>query len=562
MKKIILLIVLFCSWLMTPAQVGFKFSASDSGEPAWDNYSTTYLGDGSDSVPVIISALPNYGISRHTGNTPFDVSFSDYRFRSQLTTSGQQLYTYDSGDVYFLAPGIFSNNAALYEFRVVENGTKVIKPWGEVTTFVEANFQLNFFRAKFGVLGGFSTQFGNYLSVELRRKGAAAPFITSVVRWVAARPLLSGVYTVNQYTAMMLSHSSDNPMGESLLSTLMGPSEGEKLDTAARTPNQWIVPPNESGLIFQLRAMVYKKNVFEYRLLRNGRTVINWTGNKAPNSYIWIEHPEPGDQVLEVRYKRLPDLVLAFPFRVQAAWYQTWWFKAIGALLLLAFMGFIVLGFTLRRQRRRTLAEQEKKERAEQGLKSVYAQLNPHFTFNALSSIQGLINNNDIKGANQYLADFGSLVRQSLADSERPLIPLQRELQTIDTYLRLEKLRFNFEYAIHWDPDFPLANVDVPSLLLQPLVENAVKHGISNLGDKGKVRIDVLSQGRDLTIRITDNGAGFDAQQPVNGFGLKLTRDRIRLFNEMAGSEQIVLSINGVAQPGSTVTILFKNWLA
>ncbi len=175
--------------------------------------------------------------------------------------------------------------------------------------------------------------------------------------------------------------------------------------------------------------------------------------------------------------------------------------------------------------------------------RSVHAQLNPHFTFNALSSIQGLINNNDIKGANRYLSDFATLVRRSLADSEQPFIPLQRELQTLDTYLTLEQLRFNFTFVIHCSEEVPVATIEVPSLLLQPLVENAVKHGIAALQEKGLIRVEVLRQGDDLVIQINDNGKGFEPGKETPGYGLKLTRDRIRLLNEMAAEEQVLMTI-------------------
>src|SRR5688572_7877423 len=128
MKKIILIQwLLVCCLTAVKAQVNFKDSSQHTINISWDNYSTSYLGEGSDSLPLIVSAIPYNGVydhqDEHSGNTPMDMSFSGYRFRSQLSRGLQQLYTYDSGEVYFLSPGVFNHNAHLYEFRVLEDTT-------------------------------------------------------------------------------------------------------------------------------------------------------------------------------------------------------------------------------------------------------------------------------------------------------------------------------------------------------------------------------------------------------------------------------------------------------
>jgi hypothetical protein len=565
MKQLLLIFLLCCTQAhKLAAQINATIT-THAPDIAWDNYSTSFLGAGSDSIPLIVTAIPYNGIydhnDGHSGNTPMDLSFEGYRFRSQLANTSQQLYTYDSGAVYFLTPGIFHHNAGQYEFRVLENNQKEIKAWGPVTTFVDASLQMNFFRAKFGYLGEFKTTWGNYLVVELRRKKDSTAFTSAVVFWQSARPELQAVFTSRELTSRMLRLTNDYRIDDELKTT-SGDDAIAGVKVSKGLPKHWEVDPLQNGLIFEVRARIYKKGVLEYRILRHGRPLVDWTGNKANNSYIWIDDPGPGDYVLEMRYRKQRHQVTSYPFTVQPAWYQTWAFRIVMVLLLLALIGFVVVLFKLRRQRKKTAAEQAKKERFELGLRSVYAQLNPHFTFNALSSIQGLINNNDIKGANRYLSDFASLVRSSLADSEQANIPLQRELQTLDTYLTLEKLRFNFAFVIHCTEEVPAAETDIPSLLLQPLVENAVKHGVGTLGEKGLIKVDVLRQGDDMMIRISDNGVGFVPGTEVTGYGLKLTKDRIHLLNEMAGTEQIRMRIKSVPQRGTVVELLFKNWLA
>lgn len=567
MKLQLILTILFsCLLASVEAHVNFKITDKPAADISWDNYSTSFLGEGSDSVPLIVTAIPYNGIfdhqDEHSGNTPFDMSFEGFRLRSQLDNGGQQLYTYDSGEVYFLVPGIFNSNAGQYEFRVLENNKTVIKPWGPVTAFVDASFKLNSFRAKFGYLGGFSTTWGNYLLVELRRKGATAPFTSSAVYWQTTKPVLEAVFTSRELRARMLGLTNDDRIDEVPPALPDTKNDPDALDHSKSLPKHWEVEPLENGLIFQVRARIIKKGTLEYRFTRNGRHYTDWTDNKDHYSYIWIDNPAPGEYLLEMRYRKQRHQVTSYPFTVKPAWYQTWLFRIVIGILFLTLTGFLVVLYKLRHQRKKTAAEQAKKERFEQGLRSVHAQLNPHFTFNALSSIQGLINNNDIKGANRYLSDFATLVRRSLADSEQALIPLQRELQTLDTYLTLEQLRFNFSFVIHCAEEVPVASTEVPSLLLQPLVENAVKHGVAGLQDQGLIRVDVLRQGDNLVIQINDNGKGFEPGKETPGYGLKLTRDRIRLLNEMAAEEQVLMTITSEPQQGAVIELLFKNWLA
>ena len=186
--------------------------------------------------------------------------------------------------------------------------------------------------------------------------------------------------------------------------------------------------------------------------------------------------------------------------------------------------------------------------------------MNPHFIFNALSSIQGLINKQDIKGANNYLSDFAKLMRESLNNNNNEQTPLKQELSILDTYLKLEQLRFGFKYEISIDENINVYETDIPSLLLQPLVENAVKHGVSDLGDKGLIILNIHKQQDDMVIAISDNGKGFSPDQSTNGFGLRLTTDRIKLLNELLKGQQITFEVKGNSPGGAKIYLTFKNW--
>ena len=186
------------------------------------------------------------------------------------------------------------------------------------------------------------------------------------------------------------------------------------------------------------------------------------------------------------------------------------------------------------------------------------SQLNPHFIFNALGSIQGLVNSNEIVAANQYLSEFSILLRDSLKNNDRDLISLEQELKTIETYIRLEQLRFGFTYTISTGNRLNSSEIEIPSFLIQPLIENAIKHGLPKLKNEGVVLLDFYRSGDNFCIKIADNGNGFSVAAK-EGFGLKLTRDRIRLLNQVNKDQQILFDIQGNA--GTTVYLIFQNWL-
>jgi len=241
-------------------------------------------------------------------------------------------------------------------------------------------------------------------------------------------------------------------------------------------------------------------------------------------------------------------------------WYDSNLFRIGMGILAAASLGFVLFFILNIRQREKAKEELSKKTKLQLELKAIYAQLNPHFIFNALSSIQGLINKQDIRGANSYLSDFARLMRESLNNGNKEQTPLKQELQTLETYLKLEQLRFGFNYTIDIDEHINVYETEVPSLLLQPLIENAVKHGVSSMQDKGAVSVSFVKDGNNLLVLVTDNGVGFPADKNSGGFGLKLTRDRIKLLNELSKEQIITFEINGNAPSGTKIELIFNNW--
>lgn len=538
MKKTFFLL----GWIMTvcvisaSAQINWSSDSTFPSKESWSNYSTSYPGDISDSVPFLVTAIPYNGVLANLDNinTPLDLSFTSslFRYRSTLNERGRKLYTYDSSKVYFMAPGIFKANAAQYEYRIILNGQKAIVPWTQVSQF--SSLALGNFKKEFGFLGGFNTNWGNYIVAELRRKGVDTPFAAAIVYWKETKPVIGTVYTSQNLNEFFIS--------------LQRP--WDRAGHVKASGNDSVFASGEKNIIFILSAEIISKEAIEYRLLKDDKEIVSWKANDYDNNFIWLKDLGPGHYRLYIRYSRQRHNILEKRFYVKPAWQQTTAFKIIAGCLVAAFLGFIILFFLLRKERRQ-------REQMNLELKSVYAQLNPHFIFNALSSIQGLINKNDPASANHYLAEFGSLLRTSLDNAGKESHSLQQEMALLERYLELEKLRFGFHYALNVDPAINATDTTMPLLLLQPLVENAVKHGVAGMQQEGFISVDITPKENDMHVSIADNGKGF-GKYDRQGHGIGLTRERIRLLNKLHRNKHIDLFL---PDTDATVRLLFKNWL-
>lgn len=167
--------------------------------------------------------------------------------------------------------------------------------------------------------------------------------------------------------------------------------------------------------------------------------------------------------------------------------------------------------------------------------KALNALMNPHFIFNTLNNLQALYNSNDKLAANKYMRIFADLIRQNMHNVSKELITLEKEINLINNYLLLEKLRFEdkLNYGIEVDPGIDLSDIVVPPLLLQPLVENSIKHGILPMkSGKGYIHVNVYEKNSMLHIEVKDNGIGFSSvkdqsDQLHQSFGISNIRQRI-----------------------------------
>jgi len=176
-------------------------------------------------------------------------------------------------------------------------------------------------------------------------------------------------------------------------------------------------------------------------------------------------------------------------------------------------------------------------------LKSLRSQMNPHFIFNALNSVNSFISQNDERSANKYLSEFSKLMRAVMENSQHDFVSLSNELHILELYLGLEHFRFRekFSYSFEVDPTLDTDSIHIPPMLIQPYIENAVWHGLRYKEDKGFLLVKVGQEADHLLVRVEDNGIGRKKSQAIKtanqketvSTGLRNIENRLRIINEI-----------------------------
>jgi two-component system sensor histidine kinase YesM len=226
------------------------------------------------------------------------------------------------------------------------------------------------------------------------------------------------------------------------------------------------------------------------------------------------------------------------------------------ALLLLLFLWIVKTLFSI------------KIKNKEIALQSLRREMNPHFIFNSLNSVNQFIAENKEREANKYLTSYSNLMRNTMENSNKDFITLDNELEQLKKYLELEHLRFQdkFEFKISVDPELDLERTMVPNMIIQPHLENAIWHGLRYLDVKGLLQLQVQLINGKVTIRIDDNGIGLTKSQELKtsnqkaheSRGMSNTKERIGLLNELY-KKNVTFQIHEKALPetGTVVEIVF-----
>lgn len=207
----------------------------------------------------------------------------------------------------------------------------------------------------------------------------------------------------------------------------------------------------------------------------------NWSAltNRSEATYGHVPHGEYIFKVKAMNGDGYWSNELSYSLTIRPPWWRTWWAYALFALVLTGVI-YAIYRYNINRIRIQHEVELEKHKTAQLEMQALRAQMNPHFIFNSLNSINMFILENDKQRAAEYLTKFSRLMRLILENSQEPFIPIEKELEALELYLQLESLRFEerFKYKISVENDMDVTAVKVPPLIIQPFAENAIWHGL------------------------------------------------------------------------------------
>jgi len=318
-----------------------------------------------------------------------------------------------------------------------------------------------------------------------------------------------------------------------------------RLDADLLKINKKVVTGNDITLAFGQHHLVdlnlshvdhmYGDSQYEYLLYTDEEQETDWINSSKAQITLLLNNP--GRYTLMVRAKSANTTcsnTLRYHFTIPMPFWLHPFF-----LVGMTIAGSAAVFFTIyriqKKKKERLFKNKELELRFFQSeLRSLNALMNPHFTFNALNSIQFLINDRQNEAAQKYLGTFAGLLRRNLYNLQNEFISLESEIELIKSYLKLEQMRLkdNFSYTIQCEADIDLSRVQVPPLLIQPLVENAVIHGVAQYRDQqGMIKIIISSHGNSYGIAIMDNGVASPELNVQKSFGLKNITERIHQVN-------------------------------
>jgi len=248
---------------------------------------------------------------------------------------------------------------------------------------------------------------------------------------------------------------------------------------------------------------------------------------------------------------------------IQNHYYQEVWFIVLITIFILA---LLTLPFLYQRQLM-VVSERAENEKNALRLRTLTAQLNPHFVFNALSSIQSYILKNDPRKSNDFLVRFARHIRRAPEQSRQDTIPLKEAIDATVDYLELEQLRLDgaFTYEVNISPEVEVNEIDIPVQLMQPYVENAVIHGMTDLDRPGKIVVEINPyQDSGIIIKIMDNGPGIEhtsgqeRQKNGHGLGTAINQERIQLINQRGKETYEVQYCPMEKKIGTCVSLIMK----
>lgn len=306
--------------------------------------------------------------------------------------------------------------------------------------------------------------------------------------------------------------------------------------------NKFTYNHNENKFIFHLnsRSLKYKNDINYHHQLEGIDK--KWVLNNYDNHIIEYKSLPPNKYTFKVKavYKSKESETLYYSFIIEKPYWERWWFY-IGIIISFLIITFVIFRFQIKRQRKKTRLQNQLSLTQLTALKS---QMNPHFIFNSLNSIQDLILQQDRENAYNYISKFALLVRKILHHSDKDFIEIEDEIKILTVYLELEELRFKKDFSFTIEAN-NITDIEIPPMLIQPFVENALKHGL--LHKKGNKLLSIVFNLTDdiLTCEITDNGIGRQKSNEIkqrqnkthDSFSVKSITNRFDILKDLYGED-------------------------
>jgi two-component sensor histidine kinase len=302
---------------------------------------------------------------------------------------------------------------------------------------------------------------------------------------------------------------------------------------------------NNISLSFSASEFIFPERI-EYAYMLTGVDNV-WKYSNYFTRKVNYSNLQPGKYVFKIRAQQFGGnwgaTVKEYTIIITPPFWQTWWFRAIGLLIAAGIIYFLLrLRLQYVRKQERQRAKQEK-ELIELEAKALRAQMNPHFIFNCLNSIKSLIQQHQEEKSVNYLTTFSKLIRTLFNNADKKEISLHDEIETCKLYLQLEAMRFDakFSHSVNVDENIDLKSIQVPALIIQPFIENAIWHGIVPREAGGRVEVNVKQVNDSIEVIIDDNGIGREASgqnKASSGLahqskGMNLTQSRLDLENRL-----------------------------
>ncbi len=330
-----------------------------------------------------------------------------------------------------------------------------------------------------------------------------------------------------------------------------------EIDSVFNVPTSIELPYNKNHLTFDFIGINLKNPnavQYEYRLIGVNE---QWSPVSQSN-YATYSFLQPGEYTFQVRAMNKSkdwstikevNLIIHPPF------WKSWWF-----ILLVVLAGFLIIVYVFQ-SRIRVLKQKQDNEKLDLKnrllfleQRSLNASMNRHFIFNSLNSIQYFINSSDKRSANRFLSNFAKLIRKNLDSSAANnfIVTLQEEVERIELYLGLEKMRFSdkFEYTVEVSSSLDTESIEIPSMILQPFVENSIIHGVLSKEEGGEISVKVYQEFGEVVFEVTDNGVGIDNSLALKteqiagdheSKGVEITNRRIEILRRLTGENLMII---------------------